>query len=882
MRKSPDGPVARLKIVQDQLAVVMAERQKLESLASHIKKIADLPDSMGLFLQQQREKLPDLRHHCKEIAARRDEISQVKLELFELDANRSDLADTDPDVAADADPEIAAVMNAIQAMPSDIDKQELKSAVRELLETQRDYLDALIADYNKYFDALVLDLDRNQRELIRETEQYSDYVNERIFWIRNTPPLGRDELARTGQALTWLGNSARWRDVVDTLAADLCKTPELYVLAGLIMTTMLLTERRMRRRIQTIGQQITSDYTDSIAPTVEVIAHSVLLALLWPGVFWFVAWRLGSAWDAPEFAKETGYALHVTALVYLSTELFRQFWRRDGLAEAHFGWPVAGVALLRQNLRWLLLVGLPLTFLVSLLQHHYGSPHDSSLGRLAFIAGLVCLALFAARALRPIDPTARNPLIQQRAKLVQRFHAYWYPVAIAIPLVLAGIAAWGYYYTALQLTWRLQATIWLVMGLLIVHSFLLRCVLVGRRRLAIQHARRLREHSQAVHLHGEMDDDQSAPHEAHAAVEADADSKIDLVAIDTQNRRLVRTGCMVALVVGSWLIWVDVLPALKFLDEWQLWQSSESIAQTTGGDGQAAASIVVTPRWITVGDLVSSIVIVLLTVVASRNLPGLLEIACLRRLPLDAGGRYAITSVARYVITVVGLVSGCSSIGIGWQNVQWLAAAMTVGLGFGLQEIFANFVSGLIILFERPVRVGDTVTICGISGTVTRIRARATTISDADRKELIVPNKEFITGQLVNWTLTDPVQRMVIKIGVAYGSDPAQVTQLLLKAAHDQPDVLQDPAPSACFVDFGSSNLDFELRMYLAGLDKFSKVRHNVNMAIELLFREAGIEMAFPQQDIHIRTLPPAMALSDVPRLLAGQHDMEPLQSKSA
>jgi potassium efflux system protein len=552
------------------------------------------------------------------------------------------------------------------------------------------------------------------------------------------------------------------------------------------------------------------------------------------------------------------------------------------LAEAHFGWPVAGVKLLRHNLRWLLVVGLPLTFLVALLQHHYGSPHDSSLGRLAFIVGLVCLALFAARALRPIDPTAANPLIQQRAKLVQRFHAYWYPVAVSIPLALAGIAAWGYYYTALQLTWRLQATIWLIMGLLIVHSFLLRCVLVGRRRLAVQHARQLREQSHAhVVPISSQEGVVANRHDSHAAVETDATAHLDLSAIDTQNRRLLRTGCLVTLVVGSWLIWVDVLPALKFLDQWQLWQSNEMVAQTAGGDGQTAASTVLGTRWITVGDLATSIVIVLLTIVASRNLPGLLEIACLRRLPLDAGGRYALTSVSRYVITVVGLVAGCGAIGIGWQNVQWLAAAMTVGLGFGLQEIFANFVSGLIILVERPVRVGDTVTICGISGTVTRIRARATTISDADRKELIVPNKEFITGQLVNWTLTDPVQRMVIKVGVAYGSDPVLVTQLLLKAAHDQPEVLSDPAPSACFVDFGNSSLDFELRMYLAGLDKFSGVLHSCNIAIESMFREAGIEMAFPQQDIHIRTLPPNVSIADVPRLMAGQHVMGP-QSKSA
>src|SRR6185437_7151568 len=123
----------------------------------------------------------------------------------------------------------------------------------------------------------------------------------------------------------------------------------------------------------------------------------------------------------------------------------------------------------------------------------------------------------------------------------------------------AGIAAWGYYYTALQLTWRLQATIWLVMGLLIAHSFLLRCVLVGRRRLAIQHARKLREqaHSQIVQLSTHSG---STHHDSHATLEADADSHLDLSAIDTQNRRLLRTGCLVALVVGAWLVWVDVLP----------------------------------------------------------------------------------------------------------------------------------------------------------------------------------------------------------------------------------------------------------------------------------------------------------------------------------
>lgn len=138
-------------------------------------------------------------------------------------------------------------------------------------------------------------------------------------------------------------------------------------------------------------------------------------------------------------------------------------------------------------------------------------------------------------------------------------------------------------------------------------------------------------------------------------------------------------------------------------------------------------------------------------------------------------------------------------------KLQWLAAALSVGLGFGLQEIFGNFVSGLIILFERPVRIGDTVTIGTFSGTVSKIRIRATTITDFDRKEVIIPNKAFVTERLINWSLSDTVTRVVIRLGVAYGSDLDKVKEVLLKAAHDHPKVMQEPAPAVFFTTFGAS-----------------------------------------------------------------------------
>ena len=202
-----------------------------------------------------------------------------------------------------------------------------------------------------------------------------------------------------------------------------------------------------------------------------------------------------------------------------------------------------------------------------------------------------------------------------------------------------------------------------------------------------------------------------------------------------------------------------------------------------------------------------------------------------------------------------------SALGIGWSKVQWLAAAVTVGLGFGLQEIFANFVSGLIILFERPVRVGDVVTLGNISGKVSRIQMRATTIIDWDRKELIIPNKEFVTGQVINWSLSDSILRIVIPVGIAYGSDTKLANDILLSIAQGHPNVLKEPEPSSRFVAFGDSSLNFELRIYIPDPDLFLETRHDLLMEIDQRFREAKIEIAFPHQDIHIRSLPDQISI---------------------
>jgi potassium efflux system protein len=248
-----------------------------------------------------------------------------------------------------------------------------------------------------------------------------------------------------------------------------------------------------------------------------------------------------------------------------------------------------------------------------------------------------------------------------------------------------------------------------------------------------------------------------------------------------------------------------------------------------------------------------ALVIAAVTVALARNLPGLLEVLVLQRLTLAQGSAYAITTLLSYAISGVGIVSALSTLGVSWDKLQWLVAALSVGLGFGLQAIFSNFVSGLIILFERPVRIGDTVTIGNLSGTVSRIRIRATTITDFDRKEIIVPNQTFITGQLINWSLSDTVTRVTIKIGLAYESDLALARKLMLEAARGNPRVLRDPEPSLYFLAISASTFDYELRFHVRELGDRNPAVDELLTAIALSFREHGVDMAFNQLDVFVK-----------------------------
>jgi potassium efflux system protein len=396
---------------------------------------------------------------------------------------------------------------------------------------------------------------------------------------------------------------------------------------------------------------------------------------------------------------------------------------------------------------------------------------------------------------------------------------------VGFPLGL-GVMAWaGYVLTAFLLSEQFLLILrWVAVGV-VVYGLVLRWFMIRQRRLALTEAIEERK--------ARRDASDKTEEEGEEMIMVD-DDRIELGLDDVarQTRRLLRS-----------LVGVGVLVAIAY-----------GITRTLPLE-QAAQylSIGVSLDWIGVAKALL-IAMVVLTVI--KNLPGLVDLLGFREAGMEPGTRYAVATLCQYALGAIGLFSIASALALDWSRFGWIAAALSVGLGFGLQEIVANFVCGIILLFERPMRVGDVVTVGEVTGTVSRIRMRATTITNWERQEFVVPNKDFITGSLINWTLSSPLNRITINVGVAYGSDTVKARRILTEIAEAHPVVLEDPAPLINFEAFADSTLNLSMRCYLPNMDNRLRTITEIHEEIDRRFKEAGIEIAFPQRDLHVRTVP--------------------------
>ena len=445
------------------------------------------------------------------------------------------------------------------------------------------------------------------------------------------------------------------------------------------------------------------------------------------------------------------------------------------------------------------------------------------------VALLFCIVIIAPRFVRT-EKSLNSSVTDQRDRTLLKIMRVLLQL---VPVILIALVALGYYYTALNLITHIINTYiaWVVWSL--VRHTIYRGITVASRRLAYRRLQEKRQQKQQDSSDTSASDD--------VVVITEQEEGLALNEVRSQLLRFADLFIWTALFAIFYYVWSDLVTVVSYLRDITLWQQTST---TEAG---------VVTETISLFNLIVALIIVVITYILVRNIPGILEVLIFSRVKLSQGTPYTITTLLTYIFVAVGGAWAFSTLGMSWSKLQWLFAALSVGLGFGMQEIFANFVSGIILLFERPIRVGDTVTINDVTGTVAKIRIRAITMIDPDRKEVIVPNKSFVTGQVTNWALSNTVTRLVVSVGVAYGSDLDLVKRLLLQAAHEQPNVLKDPEPRALFLTFGASTLDHELRVYVGQVSERNDTLDALNRRVNQLFAENNIDIAFNQLDIFIK-----------------------------
>lgn len=818
--------------LDEQQARLEGENQRIEQdfrSARQRLEAAGLNRALGQVLIDQRAQLPDIRRLRKSAQTRADKIAEITLNQIRHRDEQRKLNELD------------VYLNEILAELDASEQERVRDDLRQQAELRGDLIKRAVEVEDSYRRALS-ELDFAANQLIGTVLRYEAFLAERLLWVRSISPVTEQSFLALPAAVYWLISPVNWLKAVDVLLHEAFHSPLLWI--GLLAFLLLLWRgSAIRRGIRSTAEHLRRVSTDRFSYTLEALGLTLLAAAPWPLLLLAIGSQLAGSLESGLFPKAIGGAMIAVAPALYYLRAFRLLCMPGGLADRHFRWSSDVLALLRRNFAWAASLLLPVGFVAATIYRHDNPDFNGTLGRLALVAFDIGLAIFTANLMHPKTGAFRHMLAADPEGWPNRLRGLWFPALVGVPLALGVIALSGYLYTSGTLLESLISELWLILGLVVLHQLIVRWLILTRRSLALQATldRRAQREAQRE-AHREIGPDSvQTPVEPPAVIE----EEIDLASLDAQTRRLLNTLIVIAAAVGLWLIWSDVLPALNLFERVTLW----SYTGTADGIEQ--------PIPVTLADLGLILVIVTIAVAAGKHLPALLEILLLKNTSVSAGSRYTFITLTGYAITGIGALFVFSTLGLTWGEVQWLIAALSVGIGFGLQEIVANFISGLIILFERPVRVGDIVTIGDTTGVVTKIEIRATTIRNWDKQELLVPNKEFITGRLLNWSLTDQVNRVVITVGVEYESDTRKGLQLLREAAAENPRVLKDPEPLTNFEGFDDNSLRLVLRCYLESLNYRLAVTTELHQAINDKFREAGIGMAFPQRDIHLRSAEP-------------------------
>jgi len=769
------------------------------NINEQVKRIKDdlLLSRILYYFYQQLESLP------KTIVKNLDDnIVELNLIRFEVNQHRDQLFQMDQ------------YMENLLANLDEPARKQNEAILLKLLEARILLLDQLIRQLDTQLSNSI-DMQLMQEQLIEIYTTIEFTLQRHIFWVSSNKPIDNKwfiawpaEIFK--QTTNWL-DGINWQNSKAPSVTATLRLLLLLLSAALLIWKRPLLVKKLDKINKDLGRfRFDSQWHTPRAILLTMLQHLPISLIILAAGFLLV----DSGLFTPALVADASLNLSFGYLIFAT---YISMIKIGGVADTHFQLPRGELQAKFSNMRYLLI---PMMLLIILSTKAQVIPASLTNDVIGQTATLLLLALIVYITF----PLCRNSF---KSKSTRGMPQILTDIILGVaPTALMVLLALGYYYTALKLTGRLIESFYLIIIWSLVYQTALRGLELAARRLAYRRAIAKREQKLQEDTEG---------------VDFIEERPMALEAVSQQSLRLTKALLLMIFGIAFYLLWSDLVAIFSYLDSVVLWHKSE-------GSGINA---VLYP--ISLGNILTALFILSSALLLSRNLPGLLEVLILSKLKLERGTAYTITTMLKYVLLGVGSMVTLSLLGMQWDKLQWLAAALTVGIGFGLQEIVGNFVSGIIVLFERPVRIGDTVTIGTFTGTVSRIRIRATTMLDFDRKEVIIPNKELVTERLINWSLSDTITRVIIKVGVAYGSDLQLTRSLLKQAADENSRVLKEPSPIVYFLTFGASSLDHELRLFVNDLEDRNPTVDALNRRIDALFKENGIEIAFNQMDIHIK-----------------------------
>lgn len=785
------------------------------------EQISSLQGTLVLsrIINKQRQSLPQ----DKVIKGLSKQIADLRVRVFDISEFKDSLVDTQ------------AYISKLESREKTTFTDAEKAQLEEILQTRSKTLSELLKLLNNQLN-LSINIELNQQQVKTISDALQQKLQQQSFWVKSNSEMDLEWFTRfpglAGYELTEISKKldfSNWKDNIGLAGL---------LIGGLSLLTFFIRRQhdRIKQKLTKINNSMLTVPTDSQWNTPMAIFWTVVLCL--PSTFMFlIVFVLVTYICFLDPTEVWPWGLKM-AFYWLYFAFMLAMLRPNGIAYRHFNMPQSSNAVFRKILKhsvWV--IGLLLNTSIFNNATEYGIAYD--------VIGQAMTVLVLLSVLFVVVPGFRMGIATyQKAASYRRDAKPMLLGLVRILLVLAPIAlivliVMGYYYTASQIIEHLVASYFAIVTWIIIRNMVYRGFNVSSRRLSYRRLQEKRALAQAKAQAQQNGQEQTVETEDSALVLQD-----DAISVsDIKNQMLKITDLVLWTALFGLLYWVwsDLVTVAYYLKEITLWQQA-----TTTEAGTVMESI-------TLLNLLVAMIVLIVTYILVKNLGGLLETLVFSNLNLSQGTPYTITTIFTYLLIIIGASIAFASLGMSWSKLQWLFTALSVGLGFGMQEIFGNFVSGIIILFERPVRVGDMVTIGSFNGTVSKIRIRATTLIDNDRKEVIVPNKAFITERVVNWALTSSMTRLVISVGVAYGSDLELVKRLLLQAAEENEAVLKDPAPAAYFLTFGASTLDHELRVYVGQLSDRIRTIDALNRRIDELFMANNIEIAFNQLDIFIK-----------------------------